>query len=193
MNEKKQIWVWDPLVRMFHWLLAICFITAYLVEDERLNLHLLAGSIIFGLIIFRLIWGVIGLDYSRFTDFPCSLREIRKHLFTLARLRPTGHLGHTPMGAVMIIALLTGLLFLTLSGTILYGIENSALAFSGLVAALDTDVVIAIENVHGLVADALVLLVLLHIGGVVVESVLQKQNLTRAMVTGYKSAKEEKR
>lgn len=193
MNEKKQILVWDPLVRMFHWLLAICFTTAYLVEDERLNLHLLTGSIVLGLIIFRLIWGVIGGGYSRFANFSCSVSELRKHLHALIRLRPTDHLGHTPMGAVMIFVLLSGLLILTLSGTIIYGIENNSLVFSNLVAGLDPDAVMVIENIHGLVADALVLLVLLHIGGVVVECFIQKQNLIRAMITGYKSTKEEKR
>ena len=184
--------VWDPLVRIFHWLLAICFITAYLVEDERLNLHLLAGSIVLGLIIFRLVWGMIGGVYSRFADFSCSASELRKHLYALIRLRPTDHLGHTPMGAVMIIVLLSGLLLLTLSGTVLYGIENSSLSFSPLVANLNPESVIALENVHTLVADGLVLLVLLHIGGVMVESILQKQNLIRAMITGYKTVKKEK-
>lgn len=193
MNEKNKILVWDPLVRIFHWLLAICFITAYLVEDERLHLHLLTGSIVFGLIIFRLVWGVIGLDYSRFTDFACSISDIRKHLHALIRLRATDHLGHTPMGVVMIMVLLIGLLLLTLSGAVLYGVENSSLAFSPLVAGLAPDVVITIENLHGLVADGLVLMVLLHIGGVVVESLIQKQNLIWAMFTGYKKVKQEKR
>ena len=190
MNKRKQIW--DPLVRIFHWLLVISFITAYLVEDERLNLHLLAGSVVLGLIIFRLIWGVMGTLYARFSSFSCSLREIRQHLLDLVRLRPADHLGHTPIGAVMIIVLLTGLLLLTLSGVALYGVENSALSFSYLVADLNPESVTVLENIHALVADGLVLLVLLHIAGVIVESVLQKQNLIRAMITGYKTVKKEK-
>ena len=190
MNKRKQIW--DPLVRIFHWLLAISFITAYVVEDERLNLHLLAGSVVLGLIVFRLIWGVTGTVHARFASFTCSPREIRQHLLDLVRLRPADHLGHTPIGAVMIIVLLAGLLLLTLSGVALYGVENGSLSFSYLVTGLSSESVIALENIHAFVADGLVLLVLLHITGVMVESVLQKQNLIRAMITGYKTVKKEK-
>ncbi len=189
MKKLKQFLVWDPLVRIFHWLLAACFLTAYILEDKMLNLHLLAGSIVLGLLIFRLIWGMVGTEHSRFSDFACSFRQVIEHLRSLARLHPSHHMGHTPTGGIMIFFLLTGLLVLTVSGVLLYSLENSSAPFFGLMAGVDFDTILMIENLHGLVADMLALSVLFHIAGVLVESLLQKQNLTRAMITGYKKEK----
>jgi cytochrome b len=191
MDEIKQqrIRVWDPLVRTFHWLLAVCFLIAYVVEDDMLNLHVLAGSIVFGLIIFRLIWGIMGTEHSRFADFIYSFKQVLQHLRDLVRMRPAQHTGHTPVGGVMIFLLLFGLLILTLSGVMLYAMEGASLPFAGLMTGVDLDTTILIEHIHGWVADLLVLLVLFHVAGVFFESFLQKQNLVRAMITGYKKEK----
>ena len=191
MNEKKQIQVWDPLVRIFHWLLAVCFAIAYLLEDDRLKLHLLAGSTVLGLVVFRLIWGVIGTRHSRFAGFTCSPGKVKEHLSDLARLKPAYHLGHTPAGSAMIVLLLAGLLILSLSGTMLYGLENSSFFLAGMVAGIELDMVIMLENLHELTADILTAMVLLHVAGVLVESALQGQNLIRSMVTGFKTEKRE--
>jgi len=191
MKNKKQQLVWDPLVRIFHWLLVACFLIAYILEDEMLNLHVLAGSIVLGLLVFRLIWGVIGTEHSLFSNFTCSVKQIIQHLHSLARLRPSHHVGHTPTGGVMIFLLLAVLLMLTVSGVLLYSLENNALPFSGLMAGVDLDTILLIENLHGLLADFLALSVLFHVAGVLVESLLQKQNLIRAMVTGYKTVEKE--
>jgi len=86
----------------------------------------------------------------------------------------------------MIFFLLAGLLALTLTGIILYGLENSAIPFAAQFAQMDLDTIILIETVHSLLADMLMLAVLFHIAGVLVESILQQQNLMRAMITGYK-------
>ena len=69
MSSKEQIKVWDPLVRIFHWILVAAFSTAFLTEDKFLNLHVYAGYTIAGLIVFRLLWGLIGTRHARFSDF----------------------------------------------------------------------------------------------------------------------------
>ncbi|MDT8376104.1 MAG: cytochrome b/b6 domain-containing protein [Mariprofundaceae bacterium] len=191
MNNSRHIQVWDPLVRIFHWSVAGCFIIAYLLEDEMLRLHLLMGSIVLGLVIFRLIWGVMGTEYSRFTDFACSIRDINRHLHDLVRLRPAHHTGHTPVGGIMIFVLLAGLLMLCLSGVMLYALENSSAPFALLMSEATPGMILVIENSHGLIADTLALLIVFHIAGAVLESVLQKENLIRAMVTGYKTERKE--
>lgn len=191
MKALKHIKVWDPLVRIFHWSLATCFLIAYLLEDERLNLHVLAGSTLFGLVIFRLVWGVIGTRHSRFADFACSFREVKAHLSDLVHLRPAYHPGHTPAGSVMIILLLAGLLVLSLSGVMLYGMEDGSPRLGGLVAGMDLKTALLVEDVHDLTADLLALLVLFHVAGVLAESLLQRQNLVRSMITGYKTEKKE--
>lgn len=192
MERTSRILVWDPLVRLFHWLLASCFAIAYFVEDERLGLHLLSGSALLGLVIFRLIWGIIGTRYARFTDFTCSARQLLSHLRELSARRAERHLGHTPAGSAMIFVLLAGLLSLGVSGAMLYGLESSAPFYAGLLAGLDQKTILLLEQFHGWLADALVVLVLLHVSGVLVESALQKENLIRSMITGYKTDTEEK-
>lgn len=183
--------VWDPLLRIFHWLLVACFLIAYLLEDQMLHLHLLAGSVVLGLLIFRLIWGVAGTKHARFSDFICSFRQLFAHLYALLHMRSSRHLGHTPTGGIMIFFLLAGLLMLTFSGVLLYSLESSSLPFSSLMAAADLDTILFIEALHAWVADILALSVLLHIAGVLVESILQKQNLIGAMVSGYKTVEKE--
>jgi len=190
--KQQRIQVWDPLVRLFHWLLVISFLIAYVLEDDRLNLHVLAGSIVFGLIVFRLIWGFMGTEYSRFADFICSFKQIIQHLRDLVRLRPAHHSGHTPIGSVMILLLLFCLLLLTLSGIMLYAHEGAHFPLAGFMAATELDTTLFIENLHGWIADMLMLFVLFHIAGVLLESLLQKQNLIWAMFTGYKTIRKEK-
>ena len=185
--------VWDPLVRVFHWLLVACFLVAYIMEDEMLNLHVLVGSIVLGLIIFRLIWGVAGTEHARFSDFTYSFREIVEHLRSLMCLRSARHTGHTPAGSVMIFFLLVGLLLLTMSGLLLYSLENSALHAGGLLSSIGLEVSLLIETMHGLIADILMFAVIFHVAGVLVETVLQRQNLMLAMITGYKNGGEENR
>lgn len=186
MHNTKQLLVWDPLLRIFHGLLALSFLAAYYLEDQMLQLHLLLGSIVFGLIIFRLFWGIYGTQHARFSDFTFSMQQIKQHLRSLIYWKPTHHTGHTPAGALMIFFLLAGLLILTLSGIILYSLENSAIPFASLWGNMNLDTIIFIEMLHRLTADVLMLAVLLHIAGVLIESSLQQQNLIRAMITGYK-------
>ncbi len=183
--------VWDPLLRIFHWLLVVCCLIAYIFEDKMFNLHLLVGSIIFGLLIFRLIWGVIGTKYARFSGLNCSIHALIQHLRGLARLEASPHIGHTPAGRIMIIFLLAGLLMLTVCGLMLYGLENSALFGASFMAEVEIDTILWIEDMHELIADVLALAALLHIAGVLLESILQKQNLIRAMITGYKTVEKE--
>ena len=182
-----QIMVWDPLIRFFHWLLVACFAIAYVVEDERIALHLLAGSIITGLIAFRLAWGFIGSRYSRFADFLFTPRQTFAHIRDLLRLRAGAHVGHNPAGSMMILALLAGLAALCLTGIALYGLQEGQGPMGGVTANASLDVAYLVETMHGLIADGLVILIMLHLGGVMLESLLQKQNLARAMFTGRKN------
>jgi cytochrome b len=186
-NRHTTITVWDPLIRIFHWLLASSFVVAYVIEDERLNLHLLAGSMIAGLLLFRLSWGFIGTPFSRFRDFLYSVAEIRTHLSGLLRLSASSHPGHTPAGSAMIFVLLASLALLSISGIALYGIEQGHGPLGFLTQATGLETMYFFKSTHRLLADIIALLIALHIGGVLLESILQKQNLTLAMITGRKN------
>lgn len=180
------ITVWDPLIRIFHWLLAGAFLLAWFVEDERMQLHLIAGGTVAGLLLFRLVWGFTGTPFSRFRDFLYPPDEILAHLRGLLHLKASAHMGHTPAGSAMIFILLGTLMLLVASGLLLYGAQEARGPLAGIAGQPSLSMIYAMERIHALLADGIALLVLLHVGGVVVESWLQKQNLAIAMVTGRK-------
>jgi cytochrome b len=188
---QKTVKVWDPLVRIFHWSLVGTFFIAYFTEDDLLTLHVYAGYIIGGLLVFRLIWGFIGSRYARFNDFVKPPREVWVYLKSILTTHPKRYLGHNPAGGAMAIALLLSLVMVTVSGIALYGIEESAgplaASFSG-AGEFWEDVV---EGTHEFFANATLALVFFHVLGVVMASLQHKENLVKSMVDGHKLVDEE--
>jgi len=164
LQEREKIQVWDPLVRVFHWLLVACFGTAYILEDELINLHLLVGSIVLGLVLFRLVWGIVGTQHARFAEFFPSWPSIRAHLRDLAHLRSSFHHGHTPAGSAMIFLLLVCLMLLTASGVALYGLEGGGGMLAVMVDAMPRRFDMFIRDAHAFIADFLVFLIIIHVG-----------------------------
>lgn len=169
----QRILVWDIPTRIFHWVLALSFAGAFLTaETERYrDLHLSLGYLMLGLIAFRLIWGFLGSRYARFSSFTFRPGEVVAYLKSLLNREPRHYLGHNPAGAVAIFLLL-GLTLLTgLSGILLY-FEVGGEAF---------------EEVHEAAANGMLAVVVIHIAGVFVSSLLHRENLVRSMITGYKN------
>ena len=132
---RDKIYVWDPLVRIFHWSLVLTFILCYLTGDEENLVHAYSGYVILGLIAFRVIWGLIGTKYARFSDFIYSPATTIAYLKGMFVGRVKKYIGHNPAGGWMIIALLTSLLLTGLSGLKVYGLEGyGPLAGKGIVA-----------------------------------------------------------
>ena len=125
-KEIREISVWDPLVRIFHWGLVLTFSIAYFSGDEENNLHIVAGYVTFGLISFRILWGLIGTRFARFSNFVYSPGSVIKYIKDSAAGRPKYYIGHNPAGGVMVIALLLSLLVVTYSGLKVYAIEEGA-------------------------------------------------------------------
>jgi cytochrome b len=168
------ILVWDLPTRLFHWLLAASFLGAYLVsESERwIALHAMLGYTAAGLVAFRLVWGLVGTRYARFTGFAWSPRSVIDYLKSLFSAKPRHYVGHNPAGSWAVVALL-GLVALTAAT----GWANLNDVGPGW-----------IEDLHEAAANATLALVALHVAAVVVSSVLHRENLVRAMVTGMKRA-----
>ena len=185
MTPQSTVQVWDPLVRFFHWSLVLAFTVAYASGEEWLALHVAAGYAIGGLLIFRIVWGIVGPGHARFSDFVRSPTAIRAYLQDLVRLRAPRYLGHNPAGGAMVVALLASLALTTVSGLALYGSAEFAGPLEGFVshATFWAD---ALKGLHEVAANLTVLLIVLHIGGVLVSSVLHRENLVRAMITGSK-------
>ena len=184
--ETREIKVWDPLVRIFHWSLVLAFVTAYLTGDDLQSLHVWAGYTVLGLVLFRLIWGVIGTRHARFTDFVFRPATVVAYLKDLLALRARRYLGHNPAGGVMVIALLLSLLATTSLGLAAYAVEEGAGPLASQLAGAGHFWKEFFEGAHEFFANFTLVLVLAHVAGVVVSSALHGENLPRAMVTGRK-------
>ena len=168
-----RILVWDAPTRVFHWALALSFIGAFVTADsERLrDVHVVLGYTVFGLIAFRLIWGFVGTRYARFGSFAFGPTAVADYLRSLLTLRPQHFLGHNPAGSVAIYALLALGLLAALTGYAHYNELGGGW----------------LEDLHEGLANAMLAVVFVHVAGVVVSSLLHRENLARAMVTGYKT------
>lgn len=170
MSER--IKVWDPLLRLFHWSLAIAFTVSWLTADEWDEVHEVSGYVIAALLTFRLLWGLVGPRYARFTQFVVSPMRALGYLKDIGRGVERRYLGHNPAGAAMIVVLLFTLAVTCLSGW-LYN--------TGWIPHDKW-----LEETHEFLANGLLVLVALHVAGVVVASLRHGENLARAMVTGRK-------
>jgi len=178
-----RIYVWDPFVRVFHWTLVVAFTVAYLTEDDLLTVHVWAGYLVGGLVVARVIWGFVGPAHARFADFLCSPADTLRYVRDLVLFRAQRHLGHSPGGGAMVILLLLFLAATVVTGLVVYGGEQQAGPLAGM---FTKDTGEKVEEVHELLANITLALVLAHIAAVVLASFVHGENLVRAMFTGYK-------
>lgn len=174
---------WDPLVRVFHWGLVLFFIVAFATEDDWLNLHSLAGYAVMFLIGFRLLWGIVGPRQARFVSFVKPPRAVLAHFRDMMALRATHYLGHNPVAAVMIIALLLSLSLACFTGLVVIAGEGQGPLAGSLFANWDGE---WMKESHEFFANFTLLLVIAHVSGVILSSMLEGENLARAMITGRK-------
>jgi len=178
--------VWDPLLRLFHWSLAGSFAIAYVTEDDLLALHVWAGYLILGLIMIRVLWGFVGPRYSRWSDFVKQPTEIFTYLKAVIQSRAARHLGHNPAGGAMVVALMLSLLFTGFTGLAVYGAQELSGPMAPLFGGLSEGWAHALEDIHEVLANLTLLLVLLHLVGVALASLQHRENLVSAMITGLK-------
>ena len=173
---KSKVLIWDAPVRVFHWLLALSFLGAYLTaESERWQLvHITLGYTVGGLVVFRLLWGVVGTRYARFGSFVRGPRAVAGYLQALLARRPEHHLGHNPAGALAIVMLLGLSLLSVTTGWLIYNDIGSPTLAS------------VLEELHEGAANFMLATVVVHVAGVLLSSWLHGENLVRAMVTGRK-------
>jgi cytochrome b len=167
-----RILVWDAPVRIFHWLLVFCFAGAYLsAESERWRLlHVTLGYTMGGLLAFRVVWGLLGSRYARFSSFVTGPTAILRYVRSLFSAHPEHHLGHNPAGAAAIVLLLLAGFAVVASGWAVYNDIGGKW----------------LEELHEGSSNLMVMLVAVHIAGVAVASWLHRENLVRAMVSGKK-------
>lgn len=122
----RRVWVkvWDPLVRIGHWVLAGGFLVAYLTGEESTDIHVVAGYVVAAVVATRLVWGVVGSHHARFANFVRGPGAVFGYLGGLFTGKAKRTVGHNPAGAAMIIALLICVGGTAISGTALYAVEE---------------------------------------------------------------------
>jgi cytochrome b len=202
--------VWDIAVRVFHWSLVAFFAVAYVSgELESELLHAYAGYVVLALIGFRVVWGFIGTRHARFSEFIVGPAATLRYTKSLLTARPLHYLGHNPLGGWMVVALLLCLFGACWSGVEAYGAQghgplaSPATTFVSAAAANDdrdrrgererrrrkAEEDEFWEEIHETLSHLALLLVLLHVLGALVASALHRENLVKAMITGYKETK----
>ncbi|OGI49744.1 MAG: hypothetical protein A3E57_05080 [Candidatus Muproteobacteria bacterium RIFCSPHIGHO2_12_FULL_60_33] len=206
---QREIKVWDPLVRLFHWSLVAAFAIAWLTGDDDSRWHELSGYVVVGLVAVRIIWGFVGTRYARFGDFVHSPAAIWGYTRDLLAGKARRYLGHNPLGGVMVVALLVALLATGLTGIVLKAAEEGSGPFASVsarVAGIGPEFITRAvadddekdgsgkngeefgEELHEFFTDLTLLLVGLHITGVLIGSLVHRENLIRAIFTGKKPA-----
>ena len=168
----RRILVWDAPVRVFHWLMVLCFVGAWIsAESERWRmLHVTLGYTMAGLVVFRLLWGLVGTRHARFRNFVRGPKAVWRYLGSLLSGQPEQHTGHNPAGALAIVGLLGLATAVTFTGWATY---NEVWAGWP-------------EDLHEGAANAMLALAGLHVAGVIVASWTHRENLVGAMITGRK-------
>lgn len=184
----KTVKVWDFSVRLFHWTLAALVGAAFLTgDDETIGWHVRGGALIAGLLVYRLVWGLIGPEQARFRHFVRGPRAVFGYLRAYLRGRPPMHLSHNPLGAVMVVTLLFVLFATVVTGALAY---SSAEWEGPLSALIGERLGHGLEEAHEALAGSLLFLIPAHVIGVIVSSFLEKQNLVLGMITGKKKQTE---
>lgn len=190
MRSASEIKVWDPLVRSLHWLLVAAFTVAYVSEEDLLDWHVWAGYTVAAVVLIRLVWGLIGTRHARFSDFVTGPRTALSYLADTAKLRARRYLGHNPIGGAMVIALLLSLVLTTATGIGIYGVEHQAGPLAGWLGSAGDRWEGLLEGAHEFFANFTLVLVFVHVAGVLIESLIHRENLVKAMITGRKRAPE---
>ena len=177
LDKKQSVLVWDFPVRVFHWLLVISFAGAWLTSESEAQqlIHYAFGYSACALILFRIVWGIVGTRHARFTDFIKGPTATWQHIKSLLVGRQYSGSGHNPVGALVMISLMILILLIDLTG---YWIVKGVLGEF-------------MSGAHEAISNLALGFVLIHVTAAIIMSFLQKENLVRSMFNGLKQGSPE--
>ena len=176
-NQKNSVFVWDFPVRVFHWLLVISFMGAWLTSESEAQqmIHYAFGYTAVALVLFRVIWGMVGTRYARFSQFIKGPTETLQHFKALLTNNQQAGLGHNPVGALAMISLMILILLISLTGY--WSMKEFLGDF--------------MSGAHETIFNIALVVVVIHIAAAIIMSLMQKENLIRSMFTGKKQGTSE--
>jgi cytochrome b len=181
-------YIWTLPTRLFHWLLAISFTVAFILggEEKYLSLHAALGSLIGGLVFFRILQGFFGPKYARFRDFPVAVSSIISFVSNM-RQSKAAHPGHNPLAALIMFAIIATALLSSLSGMLMFAAGDTGIFGWRINPGVSIN---AIEEVHDVVVHLFLILVGIHLTGILADTVFHGENGTIwSVFNGYKRIK----
>lgn len=184
MSDKHLIW--DLPLRIFHWCFAFtvfaCWYTAE-NKDDYIDIHIQLGFIALGLVIFRVLWGVVGPKHARFSQFIPSPNKVISYLKNSNKHNKTP--GHNPLGALMVVLMILLIGIQTISGLF---INDDVFSSGPYYGSISSDLEGIMQFLHHNSFDFMIAAIVLHILAILFYWIVKKQNLVVPMLTGKKSA-----
>jgi cytochrome b len=188
-----EIRVWDPFVRGAHWLLALVVIIDWITDEPRW-VHVWLGYLALVIVVLRIAWGFIGTEHARFKDFVVGPRLVFDYLAGLVRFTSKRYVGHSPAGGAMVIALLIMIGVTAVTGMINLAQDEGTGPFASVVSKVERPPRVpgqrrpqlVSKQLHEMAANITLILVVFHVAGVALASLVHRENLVRSMVTGRK-------
>ena len=176
--------VWDLPVRLFHWLLAgLIGFSWWSAENDQLDLHIWSGLAVLSLLFFRLLWGFVGSSTARFANFVRGPAAVLAYVRDMKGWRG---LGHSPLGALSVLALL-GVLIVQV-GLGLFALDNDGLHEGPLAYLVSIDAAEDMADLHEDLFELVKILVGLHVAAVLFYRFVLGKKLVGPMVTGKAEA-----
>ncbi len=180
-------YIWSLPTRIFHMMFAAFILTAYFSgdEDKLSTLHVSFGYAIGVLVLYRILWGFVGPAYSRFSDFPLSVKELKDFVFNIFDHKK--YAGHNPAASFVMITMFAVVLLTVVTGILTYGIQEGR----GILSFLNTPYfkeMKLFKEVHEFFSTFLMILIALHVSGVIFDRVMDKKTDTLgSIVNGHKN------
>lgn len=186
-NSSRRLRVWDLPVRLFHWMLVGLIVTSVITAElggNAMEVHEYSGFTVLTLVLFRLLWGVLGSSHARFADFVRGPRAVFRYAGALLRGASPFHAGHNPLGGWMVLALLASLLLQ--AGTGLFA-NDDVMVEGPLAKWVSKDTSDLLTSVHEINFWVLATLIAIHVAAALFYLRVKHENLIRPMITGRKT------
>lgn len=193
-HEYEQRKVWDPLIRTWHWLLVLTAVTGWLLGEYRdfdtINYHMYLGYTTGGLLVIRLIWGVVGPEPVRLRALVVTPRGFVNYAGAMFQRAPSGVPGHNPIGALSVIAILLSLAVQVVTG--LFSEDDGLFSEGPLASLVSSGTRATLGNIHHINSEVLLVLVGLHVSAIVFYFIWKRENLVKPMITGWKTVRKDR-
>lgn len=188
-KQTSKIKVWDIYIRTFHWLLLICILISFIsFRLDEMEIHFISGHCVLALLIFRVIWGVIGSRTALFHTFIKGPGAVVSYVKNPSSEKFKGMIGHSPIAALSVIAML-GIISLQVATGLIS--DDEILLQGPLAKYVSGEMSYQATTYHGINAKLIIGLIVLHLAAIAFYRFIKKDDIVKPMVTGQKEVAED--